>query len=267
MDFRDKKVPHFINTFAQFMAVHVYNVSAMLLRSETPNCLIHATASELHLDGSVLKNAKSLLVTVNLMDASAKVLRHPELKLNETCLAEFSFGISMETVLVVQGPLSVDKLDFKMSHTTAIINDAFYKLVAGNRGGTSRRYPNEDEDVLPKLIPIIPKKCLLQIEETSVKGVKECGKIEYIASLKTFNLNYGVSSEEIYENPVQIVPFNFYVNNLQLQNSREKLLELKSINIHAKVRKIRDRIATCRLFLATVVFHMVRKRRYDRRLP
>lgn len=108
LDFRDKKVPHFINTFAQFMAVHVYNVSAMLLRSDAPNCLIHATASELHLDGSILKNAKSLLVTANLMEARAKVLRHPETKANETCLAEFSFGISMETVLVAQGPLSLD---------------------------------------------------------------------------------------------------------------------------------------------------------------
>lgn len=87
-------------------------------------------------------------------------------------------------------------------------------------------------DVLQKILPIIPKKCFLQIDETSLKGVKECGKIEYIASLKTFNLNYGLSSEEIYENSV---PFNFYLNDLQLQNSREKLLHLKTINIHAKV--------------------------------
>ncbi|RZC33587.1 UPF0378 protein -like [Asbolus verrucosus] len=132
LDFRDKKVPHFINTFAQFMAVHVYNVSAMLLRSETPGCLTHATASELRLDGSILKNARLLLVTLNLSDASAKVLRHAENQVKETCLAEFRFGISMDVILVAQGPLSVEKLDFKMSQTSSIINDSFYNM-AQNR--------------------------------------------------------------------------------------------------------------------------------------
>lgn len=90
------------------MAVHVYNISAILLRSETPGCLVHATATELHLDGSILKNAKSLLVTLNLMEAEIKVLRHAEQLVKEARLAEFSFGISLETILVAQGPLSVE---------------------------------------------------------------------------------------------------------------------------------------------------------------
>lgn len=99
------------------MAVHVYNVSVMLLQSETPEYLIHATASELHLDGSILKNAKSLLVMMNIMDAETKILRHAEHKVKETRLAEFSFGILMEAVLVAQGPLSVQvKIIIVWSH-------------------------------------------------------------------------------------------------------------------------------------------------------
>lgn len=90
------------------MAVHVYNISAMFLHLETPEYLIHATANELHLDGSILKNAKSLLVTLNLLNAEIKVLRHAEQQGKETRLAEFCFGISMETILVAQGPLSVE---------------------------------------------------------------------------------------------------------------------------------------------------------------
>lgn len=108
VDFRDKKVPYFITSFAQFMAVHVYNISALVLRSESPEYLIYALANELHLDGSILKNAKSLLVTLNLLNAEINVLRHPEQQARETKLAEFSFGISMETILVAQGPLSVE---------------------------------------------------------------------------------------------------------------------------------------------------------------
>lgn len=94
------------------MAVHIYNISAMLLRSETPGCLVHATARELHLDGSILKNAKSLLVTLNVMDAETKILRHAEQQSKDARLAEFCFGISMETILVAQGPLSVEARNY-----------------------------------------------------------------------------------------------------------------------------------------------------------
>lgn len=90
------------------MAVHVYNISAMLLQSDIPEYLIHVTSNELHLDGNILKNAKSLLVTLNLLNSEIKVLRHAELQTRETRLAEFCFGISMETILVAQGPLSVE---------------------------------------------------------------------------------------------------------------------------------------------------------------
>lgn len=94
------------------MAVHIYNISAMLLRAETPGCLVHVTATELHLDGSIVQNARTLLVNVMLTEAIVKVLRHVENKHDnsETCLAELNFAISMETTLVAQGPLSVEVL-------------------------------------------------------------------------------------------------------------------------------------------------------------
>lgn len=91
------------------MAVHIYNISAMLLRAETPGCLTHITASELHLDGSVVQNARTLLVNVTLSEAKVKVLRHVESKHDsETCLGELNFAITMEATLVAQGPLSVE---------------------------------------------------------------------------------------------------------------------------------------------------------------
>ncbi|CAG9838728.1 unnamed protein product [Diabrotica balteata] len=243
IDFREKKVPHFINSFAQFMAVHVYNISAMLLRSETPGCLVHATASELHLDGSILKNAKSLLVTLNLMDAEIKVLRHAEHQVKEARLAEFSFGISLETILVAQGPLSVEKLHIKMSQSSAVINGAFYNI-AHDPNKISRKssivyehYCKED-DIFQRFRPIIPKNCSLYIDDTSLTGVKDNGHIEYNSSLKSLALNYrSVFPDD--KNGVgdsSSMLFNFYLTDLLLLNSKEKLLELKHLNIDAKLK-------------------------------
>jgi hypothetical protein len=130
----------------------------MLLRSETPGCLTHATATELRLDGSILKNARLLLVTLNLMDASAKVLRHAENQSKETCLAEFRFGISMDVILVAQGPLSVEKLDFKMSQTSSIINDSFYNMAHSNKINQKiNQVDHGEDDFLQRILPLIPK--------------------------------------------------------------------------------------------------------------
>lgn len=51
------------------MAVHVYNISVVLLRSKSPGWLLHATAHDIHLDGSIVNSAKSLLVNVTLGEA------------------------------------------------------------------------------------------------------------------------------------------------------------------------------------------------------
>ncbi|CAH1098513.1 unnamed protein product [Psylliodes chrysocephalus] len=242
IDFREKQVPHFINSFAQFMAVHVYNISAILLRSETPGCLVHATATELHLDGSILKNAKSLLVTLNLMEAEIKVLRHAEQLVKEARLAEFSFGISLETILVAQGPLSVEKLHVKMSQSSAIINGAFYNIAHNSkRTGTDKdpicNNSCPEDDIFRRIQPIIPKNCSLYIDDTCLTGVKDNGQIEYNSSLKNLALNYRSMFPENGINDSSSVLFNFYMADLLLLNSREKLLEMKHLNVDAKLRE------------------------------
>ncbi|XP_056639867.1 protein hobbit [Diorhabda sublineata] len=244
IDFREKQVPHFINSFAQFMAVHVYNISAILLRSESPGYLVHATASELHLDGSILKNAKSLLVTLNLTEAEVKVLRHAEQQVKEARLAEFSFGISLETILLAQGPFSVEKLHIKMSQSSAVINGAFYTIARNPNNDDENVYVvcdnyGKDDDIFQRLCPIIPKNCSLYIDDTSLTGVKYNGQIEYNSSLKSLALNYrSVFAEEkntLNDNSSML--FNFYLVDLLLNNSKEKILELKQFNIDAKLKR------------------------------
>lgn len=159
------------------MAVHVYNISTMLLHSESPGWLIHATANELHLDGSIVQNARTLLVNITMSEASAKLLQHPKNQVNEnTCLAELSFAITMEATLVAQGALSVEvgfwrcfkcksktvfslkKLFVNTSQTAATINDGFYSLAQDNRNTTNPTVERDyEEDVYYRILPIIPK--------------------------------------------------------------------------------------------------------------
>lgn len=69
-DFRQAKVPPSILTFAQFMAVHINNISVLVMYNDfDPGWYIHALAKELHLDGSIVHNAKTLLVNAALNEA------------------------------------------------------------------------------------------------------------------------------------------------------------------------------------------------------
>lgn len=110
INFHNKKVPPVVITLAQFMAIHVYNVNTMFLCAESPEWLVHATAGEVRLDGSIVHNARKLLVNVTVVAATVKVLRHAQKRDDtvQTCLGELSFGISMEAILIAQGPLSVE---------------------------------------------------------------------------------------------------------------------------------------------------------------
>lgn len=67
--------------------------------------------------------------------------------------------------------------------------------------------------------------------------MKENRQIEYNSSLKSLALNYrSVQPEDKNGLSGNSVLFNFYLSDLLLENSREKLLELKHINIDAKVQ-------------------------------
>jgi len=94
----------------QFLAVHVHRVTVMLLRSTSPEWLIHAAAEELYVDGSVVHGAR-LLASVRCASASAKILKHHQHTTPDDAhvvLGEVAFGLALEATMLAQGPLSVE---------------------------------------------------------------------------------------------------------------------------------------------------------------
>lgn len=74
-DFRQAMVPASILTFAQFMAVHVNNISIVLLYADfDPSWFVHITVKTLHLDGSIVQNAKTLFVNATLVESQVTLM-------------------------------------------------------------------------------------------------------------------------------------------------------------------------------------------------
>lgn len=114
------------------MAVHVHNLSVILMNNDVDSsCFLHATVGYIHLDGSILQNAKSLIVTAAIQEVQAKLLRQYPSKVKKQdnnvapCLMELSFGISLEGSLIAQGPISLE-----VRHTIYMI---LYKLLITNQ--------------------------------------------------------------------------------------------------------------------------------------
>ncbi|XP_017774087.1 PREDICTED: uncharacterized protein LOC108560887 [Nicrophorus vespilloides] len=242
MDFRNKKIPRFITTFAQFMAIHVYNISANLLHSESPGWLLHATVSELHLDGSIVQNSRTLLVNVNMSEASARVLRHSDNKKSnyETCLGELSFAISLEATLDAQGPLSFEKLSIIMSQTSAMISDDFYTLFQKKQSKEcSPRVTHvsdcNDNDLMLRLAPVVPKSFLIKIEETKLRGMCENSRTEFQSSLKSLQINFRFNSvSQVGDLHLPNLFFSFKLDTLHLHNNRKQLLYMSQFKLDAK---------------------------------
>lgn len=179
LDFRNKKIPHSIITFAQFMAIHMYNVSIVLMNNNMePGWLLHGTASELHLDGSIVHNEKTLLVSLELNDTQAKILRHVPPKkslfggqsgVGQPCMIEISFGIALDAVVMAQGPLSLEKLSVSTNNAKTVLHNGLYDFILDTQNEKELKsilsynyQQSKDQGPLSsisydKLAPIIPK--------------------------------------------------------------------------------------------------------------
>lgn len=213
LDFRNRKVPHSIITFAQFMSVHVYNLSIVVMNNNAePGWLLHGTSSELHLNGSIVHNEKTLLVSVELNDTSAKVLRHLPVKKTpfdrqnnaQPCMIEVSFGIALDGVLMAQGPLSLEKLSVSTTNSKTILHNGFFDFIveaqserdlknALNSSFTHGKEPVPSALSLityEKLAPIIPKNFMIKVEDTTISAVRDNSSNDFLSRLHLLSVRF-----------------------------------------------------------------------------
>lgn len=154
------------------MSINIQNISVVMMNNtHNPSWFLHATAGDLHVDGSTMHNVNTLVVTAALNDARLKFFRHHlPTNTNETakvkpCLAELSFCIALESVLPATGPLCVEKLQVLIDQTKTSIHDGLYDFIRDtNRlklmkeSKRTKSSPSPDiEEICHRISPIIPK--------------------------------------------------------------------------------------------------------------
>ncbi|XP_037869242.1 protein hobbit [Bombyx mori] len=169
LDFRDKKLPPSLIMFAQFMGVHIFNISITINNVTEDNSFsVHTTATELHADGAAGGPARALVFSTKLMNAKARVVRLG------LCLGEVACSLLVEGTVKADGPLNVEKIHMTINNTTATFQDEFYQFLIQRKRqkrATLHSELNEEDHLgtlIPRLSPVIPKIFSLRIEMTKV---------------------------------------------------------------------------------------------------
>uniref|UniRef100_A0A6B2EIM8 FMP27/BLTP2/Hobbit GFWDK motif-containing RBG unit domain-containing protein n=1 Tax=Phlebotomus kandelakii TaxID=1109342 RepID=A0A6B2EIM8_9DIPT len=269
VDFRNKKVPTSIINFAQFMAIHVYNISLVLMNNDLDaGWLLHAIASEMHLDGSIVHNSKTLIVTASLCDAQAKILRHfptrkPSMETHskvKPCLAEFNFGVALEGILIAQGPISVENLQVTVSNTKTTLHDGLYDFLRDARRNPPPK-PTKSTTPVEKdgqkaydcISPIIPKSFTLKIEDTTISSVRENSSNDFSAQLQAFT----VSGKFSRKNPqmefnLPTLYMGLHMQSFEIDTNHEKILFVDKLTMDSKLEN-----DTVNLYLKLTTFQVI----------
>ncbi|XP_065213016.1 protein hobbit [Planococcus citri] len=265
ISFHNQKIPPVIITFAQFLAIHIRSITAMLLRPESPEWLLHASANDVQLDGSLVRSARTLLVNVTMTSASAKLLRHAPTSVGTrptnpiktqfaTCLAEVSVSLGMELTLLAQGPFSVEKLCIALENMKAVINDGFYGFVeqryqnitgVPNRNISAKRFTDISEayELLHNLSPIIPKIALLKMKKSILTGMKDNINTEMNAMFQKFQIktcfipNISAYREFNEKSSWPHLAVDVMIDGVDIRSSKEKILNLQELKFDAKMEK------------------------------
>uniref|UniRef100_A0A336L3B3 CSON015125 protein n=1 Tax=Culicoides sonorensis TaxID=179676 RepID=A0A336L3B3_CULSO len=258
LDFRNKKIPHSIITFAQFMAVHMYNLSIVLMNNNMePGWLLHGTASELHLDGSIVHNEKTLLVSLELMETQAKVLRHVPAKKTpfgqqtaQPCMIEISFGLALDGVVMAQGPLSLEKLSVSTNNAKTILHNGLYDFILDVQNEKelksvlSYNYQQKKEQgplssiTYEKIAPIIPKNFMIKIEDTIIAAVRDNSSNDFLSKLHLLSISGKIEPHDPLTTTCIMPMFNAKVQILQLEidTMHEKILYVEEFSVAGEVK-------------------------------
>ncbi|XP_014224965.1 protein KIAA0100 isoform X1 [Trichogramma pretiosum] len=171
LDFRNAKVPSFLITVVQFLAINIENLSLFSLGN---GWLANVSAETLSLDGSVVHGARTLLGSATIGNGTMKLLRHA----SDACLAQINLAGTVEATLKAQGELSLEKLFIGITHTEGCGGVGLLQFLKDRKSldpGPTNKTAAFSDDFLARFAPILPKSLLIKLGSSSIIAGREDG--------------------------------------------------------------------------------------------
>ncbi|XP_032513347.2 protein hobbit [Danaus plexippus] len=248
LDFRSKKLPSSLTTFAQFMGVHIYDV---LLSITIDGLNIHGTAEEVHADGTAGGPARALVFSANVVKAKVDMWTSESM-----VLGEVQCSVLIEGTVRAEGPLNVEKIHTVISNPTILLRDEFYVFIQNRKKRKNKLevYYSEDyyNTLIPRLSPAIPKIFSLKIDATKITCIERTPKTFFELTLQSALVNSRFSASYSGVDHAVAAP-QLYVavqlDQLGLAARARTLVSLDKLKLDAKLEK---RVLNLYLIISTL---------------
>ncbi|XP_011503485.1 PREDICTED: UPF0378 protein KIAA0100 [Ceratosolen solmsi marchali] len=228
LDFRNTKIPSFIITVVQFLAINIENLSLLALGN---GWLANGNTETLSLDGSIVHGARTLLGTITFVNGVMKLLRHA----SDACLAQINFAGTIEATLRAQGELSLEKLLIGITQTEGSGGVGLLQFLKDRKSLTpetlnSKAPKHHNRNIIDRFAPILPKNLLIKLGSSSIIAGREDG----------FHLGLECTMRSLQVNAKfqPVGPQIYLVLNIDGISFKGKLpvLSLRSLSIESKMK-------------------------------
>ncbi|XP_066979648.1 LOW QUALITY PROTEIN: protein hobbit [Macrobrachium rosenbergii] len=247
-----------IVTLAQFFGIHIVSVSVMYLREKWPECLLHASAEKITIEGATL-NQSNIALKVDISGAHFKVLqhvsegdekRHPSGGTLSTekdpSLMESMFSLKFSVEANAETVAAMENISVHLSEPQVTIRDRMltfleHKALAATPMVSPQQQIGAKKPSLDVLLYrywlFFPLKTQLKIENIGVKLVNNIGQIALQGSLAGIDMQTHLTREGALENFPALLPdlsTELQIDMIKLQCTYDSSVSLNRFNLQSQ---------------------------------
>ncbi|XP_071525678.1 protein hobbit isoform X2 [Panulirus ornatus] len=228
-----------IVTLAQFFGVHIMSVSVMYLREKWPECLLHASAEKITLEGATL-NQSNIALIVSVSGAHFNVLQHvgegDEKKAasgglvspgQDPSLMECAISLKLSVEANAETVAAMENISVQLGQPQVTIRERLltfleHKALAATPVVSPPPTSTTDKPSVQVLLHrywlFLPLKFQVKVEDIGVKFMNSLGQMALQGSLAGIDLQTHLNREGALENLPALLPD--FSTELQIDNTR-----------------------------------------------
>ncbi|XP_042235256.1 protein KIAA0100-like isoform X1 [Homarus americanus] len=253
-------------TLAQFFGMHIMSVSVMYLREKWPECLLHASAEKITVEGATLNQSNIadfspsyIYLKVSVSGAHLKVLQHvggDEKKAaasggisgpgQDPSLVECAVSLKLSVEANAETVAAMENISMQLNQPQVTIRERLFtflehKALAAtpvvSPTHTSSTNKPSMQVLLHRYWLFLPLKFQVKVEDIGVKFVNSLGQMALQGSLAGIDLQTHLNREGALENLPALLPdfsTELQVDNTRVQYTHDSSVSLNRFNLQTQ---------------------------------
>ncbi|XP_045624095.1 protein hobbit [Procambarus clarkii] len=236
-------------TLAQFFGVHIMSVSVMYLREKWPECLLHASAEKITLEGATL-NQSNVALKVSISGAHFKVLQHVsegDVKSavrgtacagqnQDPSLIECAISLKLSIEANAETVAAMENISVHLCRPQVTIRERLFTFLEHNAQAStpiinpsalSTKNNTSVHNLLHRFWLFLPLKFQVKVEDIGIRLMNNLSQMALQGSLVGIDLQTHLNREGGLENLPALLPD--FSTELQVDNTRLQCIHDSSI--------------------------------------